>query len=287
VIALGRKSYARQQGKGQLQRYDAAYDEWIGRRTTIEHELRGAVDAGELSLVFQPIVALPGGRPVGAEALLRWTNALLGPVGPDEFIPIAEESGLIATIDQWVLGEACRQLAAWLAAGHDLWVSVNVSVRELHVDGYVDDVVATLRRHGVPAHRLVLEVTEHSAAIDLDDLVGHLAALRAAGVKIALDDFGAGYSSLGQLRHLPVDILKIDRALVGDPARGASRAAAPLVDIVVRLGRRLRLQVIAEGVGEPAEREVIERAGCTLGQGNLFASPMPAEHVEALLATKV
>jgi diguanylate cyclase (GGDEF)-like protein len=277
--------FAKQRGKGRCERYDKRYEEWLRRRTDIEHELREAAARGEFSLVYQPVMTLPGGVTVGVEALIRWSHPRLGTIGPDEFIPIAEESGMIAMIDTWVLGEGARQLGLWLAEGHDLWLSVNVSARELHVAGYAADVLAGLRVHRVPPDHLVLEITERTVAEDIDELVTQLDALRAAGVRIAVDDFGAGYSSLGQLRTLPVDILKIDRSLVGEPGREAtSRETAPLVDVVVQLGNRLGLMVIAEGVADPAEREIVERAGCAFVQGRLFARPMPAEHVELILS---
>ncbi len=277
--------FAKMRGKDRVERYDEKYDRWLSRRTNIEHELRGAIRREELSLVFQPVVTLPAALPVGVEALLRWNHPTLGSVPPDEFIPIAEESGLIGQLDQWVLHHACRQLARWLDDGYDLWLAVNISVRELHLVDYVSQVMDTIRTHHVPPERLVLEVTEHTVAEDMDELVGKLSALRETGVRISLDDFGAGYSSLGQLRSLPVDILKIDRSLVGDPAGSAtSRATRPLVDVVVRLGRKLGLQVIAEGVAEPAERAIVEAAGCRLGQGDLFGRAMPTDHLEALLS---
>ncbi|HEY2793409.1 MAG TPA: GGDEF domain-containing phosphodiesterase, partial [Micromonosporaceae bacterium] len=277
--------FAKIRGKARCERYDRKYEDWLRRRTDVEHELHGAVQRGELSLMFQPVFALPAADPVGVEALVRWNHPRLGTVPPDEFIPIAEESGLISKVDNWVLNQACRQLGRWLESGHDLWLAVNISVRELHLVDYVTQVQDTLRTHHLAPDRLVLEITERTVAEDIDELVGQLAELRAYGVRIALDDFGAGYSSLGQLRTLPVDILKIDRSLVGDPQRPeTSREAAPLVDVVVRLGRRLDLLVIAEGVAEPAEREIVEGAGCKLVQGDLFGRAMPAEHIEAMLA---
>lgn len=275
---------AKREGTGNIQRYDAAYDDFVHRRTAIEQGLRGALAAGEFTLAYQPIVTLPDARPVAVEALLRWDSAHLGRVPPDVFIPIAEEIGLIAPIDRWVMHEACRQLGRWLDDGHSLWLSVNVSARELHLPSYVDQVAETLRIHHVKPDRLVIEVTEHSAALDLDSVVNRLSELRATGVRIALDDFGAGYSSLGQLRQLPVDILKIDRSLVGDPAGSPrSRAVAPLVDVVVQLGARLDLEVIAEGVGDVAQRQVVEASGCRLAQGDLFGPAVPAERIEAML----
>src|SRR5947209_4972616 len=276
--------FAKQRGKSRVERYDAAYDQWMRRRTTVEQELRGAIEREQLSLVYQPVVALPEGRTVGVEALVRWHHPTLGEISPAEFIPVAEESGLVTRIDRWVLHQACHQLSRWIADGCDPWVSVNISIRELHLPEYVGQVVEVLRAHRVPPDRLVLEVTEHAVALDLDEVVDRLAELRATGVRIALDDFGAGYSSLGQLRRLPVDILKIDKILVGEPAPRPAGSAAPLVGVVVGLGRQLGLEVIAEGVADAVQQEVVTAAGCTLVQGELFGRPMPAEHIEALLA---
>jgi EAL domain-containing protein (putative c-di-GMP-specific phosphodiesterase class I) len=238
--------------------------------------------------VYQPVVAVPSVRPVGAEALLRWHHPELGSVGPDEFIPLAEECGMIAKLGAWVLHEACHQLSLWRAAGHDVWLSVNVSPYELHTPEYVVQVAEALRVHHVPPQRLVLEITEHAVATDLDEMIRRLGALRLTGVRIALDDFGAGYSSLGQLRKLPVDILKIDHSLVAgqEPARRAVRqhqAFAPMVDVVVRLGHQLGLEVIAEGVTNQAEYAAVVGAGCRFGQGQLFGWGVPAEHLEAML----
>jgi diguanylate cyclase (GGDEF)-like protein len=276
--------YAKQRGKNRVERYQARYDELLRRRGTLEAELRQAIDREQLRLVFQPVVALPSMRLVGAEALLRWHHPTLGAVRPDEFIPVAEDSSLINRIGSWVLEQATKQLAEWLAKGHDVWVSVNLSPKELHAADYAGQVADVLAEYGVPPQRLVLEVTEHAVATDMEELISRLAELRATGVRIALDDFGAGYSSLGQLRTLPVDILKIDHALVAEP-ESRTGTAAPLVDVVVRLGHRLGLEVLAEGIGTPAQREVVEEAGCRLGQGSLFGWGVPAEHLEAQLRT--
>ncbi|WP_326560515.1 putative bifunctional diguanylate cyclase/phosphodiesterase [Micromonospora sp. NBC_01796] len=281
--------YAKQRGKNRVERYDVAYDHLLRRRTTLEHEMRGAIERNELHLVFQPVVAVPSVRPVGAEALLRWYHPELGSVRPDEFIPLAEECGMIAPLGSWVLHQACHQLSIWLADGHDVWLSVNVSPRELHAPEYVVQVAEALRAHRVPPQRLVLEVTEHAVATDLDELIRRLAALRATGVRIALDDFGAGYSSLGQLRKLPIDILKIDHSLVAEqepirpPGEGERRVFAPMVDVVMRLGHQLGLEVIAEGVTNPLELAAVVEAGCRFGQGQLFGWGVPAEHLEAML----
>ncbi|MFF3865432.1 putative bifunctional diguanylate cyclase/phosphodiesterase [Micromonospora sp. NPDC001898] len=280
--------YAKQRGKNRIEHYDATYDELLRRRTTLEHELRGAIERDELRLVFQPVASLPSVRPVGAEALLRWRHPELGNVRPDEFIPLAEECGMIAKLGAWVLHQACHQLSRWLADGHDVWVSVNVSPRELHAPEYVVQVAEALRAHHVPPQRLVLEVTEHAVATDLDELVRRLTALRRTGVRIALDDFGAGYSSLGQLRRLPIDILKIDHSLVAEhepvrPVDTDGPAFAPMVDIVMRLGHQLGMEVIAEGVTTPTELAAVVAAGCRWGQGALFGWGVPGEHLEAML----
>jgi diguanylate cyclase len=276
--------YAKQRGKNRVERYQKRYDELLRRHSVLENELRHAIEREQLRLVFQPVVALPSMRPVGAEALLRWHHPELGAVRPDEFIPVAEESGLISMIGSWVLEQACRQLAQWLAGGHDVWVSVNMSPKELHAADYAAQVAEVLERYHVPPQRLVLEVTEHAVATDMDELIRRLCELRSTGVRIALDDFGAGYSSLGQLRNLPVDILKIDHALVAEP-ESRTGTAAPLVDVVVRLGHRLGLEVLAEGIGTPAQRAIVEEAGCRLGQGSLFGWGVPAEHLQAQLET--
>ncbi len=280
--------YAKQRGKNRIERYDATYDQLLRRRTVLEHELRGAIERDELRLAFQPVASLPSVRPVGAEALLRWHHPELGNVRPDEFIPLAEECGMISKLGAWVLHQACYQLSRWLADGHDVWVSVNVSPRELHAPEYVVQVADALRAHHVPPQRLVLEVTEQAVATDLDELIRRLSALRLTGVRIALDDFGAGYSSLGQLRRLPIDILKIDHSLVAEhePVRPVGKdgpAFAPMVDIVMRLGHHFGLEVIAEGVTNPTELAAVVAAGCRFGQGALFGWGVPAEHLEAML----
>jgi diguanylate cyclase (GGDEF)-like protein len=265
--------WAKSHGKNRVERYDVEYDVKLRRHTELEHELRGAIDRDELHLQYQPVVVLPDVRPVGAEALLRWQHPRLGKVGPDEFIPLAEECGMINRLGAWVLHQACHQLSRWLAEGHDVWVSVNVSPRELHASRYVDQVKDALRAHRVPPQRLVLEVTEHAVSTDVEELIRRLGDLRETGVRIALDDFGAGYSSLGQLSRLPIDILKIDHSLV----------VPQMVRVVVELGHQFGLEVIAEGIGEQRQMAMVVEAGCKLGQGYLSGWPVPAEHFEARL----
>ncbi|GAA0908032.1 hypothetical protein GCM10009558_011060 [Virgisporangium aurantiacum] len=282
--------FAKQSGKNRIEAYDVAYDDLVRRRTELEHELRGAVDRGELMLVYQPVVEVRTGAVAGVEALLRWHHPRLGTVSPAEFIPLAEEVGLIHGLGRFVVHEAARQLSHWIADGHDLWMSVNASVRELHTPEYADLIREVLRVHRVPAGKLTIEVTEHAAARDVQQLKQRLTDLRAIGVRVALDDFGSEYSSLKLLRTLPVDALKIDRELLENdcmtPDCGADTCEesrhAPIVDVVVTIGQRLGLDVVAEGVSQPQQRALLIEYGCRYAQGTLFGDGMPAERVETL-----
>ncbi|MGH8876492.1 MAG: putative bifunctional diguanylate cyclase/phosphodiesterase [Stackebrandtia sp.] len=270
---------AKQQGKNQIEAYDELFEKRVRRRNVLEHELHGAINRGELYLEYQPVISLPHRRVVGAEALLRWQHPMLGAVSPGEFIPVVEDAGMSADLATWTLGQVAERLAVWKAGGHPAWVSINLSPRQLHSRLFATDLAQALLSKGVPPSRLVVEVTEHDVAQDMDVLVAQLGALRGTGVRIALDDFGAGYSSLGQLHRLPVDILKIDRDLVA----GSDEGAAPLADVVVRLGERLGLAVIAEGVETEIQLDVVKQAGCAMVQGYLLARPMSAEKVDAML----
>ncbi len=283
--------FAKQSGKNRVEAYDVAYDDLVRRHTELEHELRGAVDRGELMLVYQPVVEVSTGAVAGVEALLRWHHPRLGTVPPMEFIPLAEEVGLIHGLGRFVVHEAARQLSRWIADGHDLWMSVNASVRELHTPEYADLIREVLRVHRVPAGKLTIEITEHAASRDLNQLVDRLAELRSIGVRVALDDFGSEYSSLKLLRTLPVDALKIDRELLENDcaddsacdadACGESRHA-PIIDVVVTIGQRLGLDVVAEGVSTSGQRALLLEYGCRYAQGVLFGGGMPAERVETL-----
>lgn len=271
---------AKQGGKNRIESYDAEFEQRVRRRNVLEQALHGAIDRNELSLVYQPVISLPHRRIVGAEALMRWHHPELGAVSPAEFIPIVEEAGLSALFTAWTLDQVAERLAAWRAAGHQSWISMNLSPRQLHSQQFATNCAQALLQRGVPPGRLVVEVTEHDVAQDIDVLAAQLGTLRGTGVRIALDDFGAGYSSLGQLHRLPVDILKIDRNLVA----GGDRGAAPLADVVVRLGERLGLAVIAEGVESQLQLDVVEQAGCGMVQGYLLFRPLAVDDIDLLLA---
>ena len=270
---------AKQQGKNRVAIYDMSFERVVRRKNLLENELHGAIARGELALVYQPVISLTSRHIVGAEALMRWNHPELGAVPPSEFIPVVEDAGLTSMLGAWTSREIAARLAVWRQRGYSAWISMNVSVRQLHSPMFATDLAQALLERGVPPSRLVVEVTEHDVAQDMDVLVAQLGALRGTGVRIALDDFGAGYSSLGQLHRLPVDILKIDRDLVA----GTNDGAAPLADVVVRLGERLDLDVIAEGVETQTQLDVVAQAGCDMVQGYFLARPMSVEKVDSLL----
>jgi diguanylate cyclase (GGDEF)-like protein/PAS domain S-box-containing protein len=277
------RSRSRQLGRDRVEWYDTDVEVQLHRRMDLERELLGAADRGELDLVFQPVVSLRDRQPAGVEALLRWRHPKLGTIMPAELLPIARAVGIAVELDEWVLDAACKHLAAWTAGGSDFWLSVNVSPRELLAARFAERVGTTLKRHGLPPERLVLEVAEDWIAADVPAIVASLAGLRKLGVRAALDDFGAGQASLSHLRRLPVDMLKLDRALANTPEEHTVGPA--VIDVVVSLGRRLGLEIVAKGLETEDQIERAQKAGCLYGQGFGLARPAPAERMEAYLET--
>ncbi len=217
---------------------------------------------------------------------MRWNHPERGVVPPGEFIPLAEETGAIAGIGRWVLREALRQGAAWSArTGTPLRMAVNLSPRQLQDGDVRADVAAALEESGFPAHQLVLEVTEGVLVRDVDSVVAQLESLRGLGIRIAIDDFGTGFSGLSYLRHLPADIIKIDRSFVMDLPQG--RSAVTLIASIVELARTLGLDVVAEGVETEGQRRALADLHCGSAQGYLFARPEPAARAGAFLSTAV
>ncbi|HLA15297.1 MAG TPA: diguanylate cyclase [Candidatus Limnocylindrales bacterium] len=253
-------------------------------RVELEHDLRLALERGELVLHFQPIVDLATGAPLGAEALVRWEHPRRGLVAPGDFIRVAEETGLIVPLGRWVIREACRQAVTWEGQGGrgDLpIVSVNLSARQFLGTDLGAEIAAILEETKLPPSRLELEITE-SVAMDRSELgLGALKAVREMGVRIALDDFGTGYSSLAYLRDLPLDILKIDRAFVAK--LGSDSADTSIVSAVVGLARGLGIGVVAEGIETTGQLAVLRGLGCDRGQGFLFSPPVPAGAIDDLL----
>jgi predicted signal transduction protein with EAL and GGDEF domain len=272
---------AKQLGRGRVEWFDEAVEQAIMRRMTIEQELPDALLRGELDLIYQPILDLVRGRPLAVEALLRWRHPRLGTLLPYDVIPVAEELGLITEIGSWVVHQASRQLATWLREGRDLSMAVNVSPHQLAGSDLITDVSTALDLHRFPADRLVVELAEGGLAdgAATEERVGQL---RSLGVRTALDEFGAGVHSLTHLRALPIDMVKIGPTFF-DNVQATAGQSVPLIDVMVGLGRRLGIDVVAQGLEAPAHLEVVRGAGCRLGQGHLFARPQPAERTEAYL----
>ena len=265
--------------------FHQAMNQQLDRRLRIEAGLRHALRLNSFQLNFQPKVSLADGALRGVEALLRWTDEELGPVTPDVFIPVAEEAGLVTAIDAWVLAAACEQLAAWRAAGVQVpTLAVNVSPPRFRLDDLAGDVAALLRRHGLQAQDLTLEVTERLMLEDDDHARDQLQLLDAMGVRLSVDDFGTGYSSLSYLKRLPVTELKLDRSFVRDLETDANDRA--LAAAIVGIGRSLSLTVVAEGVETPGQRQALLDMGCEVAQGWLFARAMPAQDLTTWLANR-
>jgi predicted signal transduction protein with EAL and GGDEF domain len=274
-------------GTGAVEWYDEATEEVLLRRSAIGQELPGALARGELDLAFQPIMELTDLRPVGAEALLRWRSPRLGNVTPAELIPAAEELDLLDDIGQWALHVACRQLSAWHRDGYRPWISLNATVGQLAGARFIAAVTTALDTHLVEPSGLVIEVAEPGLAEaargdTFEKVVDHLAQLRAAGVRTAIGNFGTGPTSLGQLRVLPLDLLKIDREVFA----AAPRAGRPdvIMDALVKLSSRLGIQVIAQGLESDEDLATARSAGCHFAQGYLLGRPVPAERLEAILS---
>jgi diguanylate cyclase (GGDEF)-like protein len=274
---------AKADGKGRLVLFDPGMQGESLRRLELEADLRHALDRGEFELFYQPIVRLESGALYGMEALLRWRHPKRGLIGPLDFIPVAEETGLIVPIGRWVLEIACRQLGVWRAAGalSELTMNVNLSGRQLDDPALRLAVAEAVAQPGIGPGALVLEITETVLMHDTDKTVERLRELRELGVLLAVDDFGTGYSSLRQLDRFPVDQLKMARPFVECLDRGSDRRA--LAQTIVDLGANLGLPVVAEGIERAEQLAELRLLGCELGQGFHFGVPAPAADVESLI----
>jgi diguanylate cyclase (GGDEF)-like protein len=273
---------AKQGGKNRFAVFEPTMHAAIVARHALSRELAHGIGEGEIDVFYQPILSLASGRPTGVEALARWRHPTRGIVAPDDFIPLAEESGSILELGRAVLFEACREAAPWRNdLGDPLTLTVNLSAAQLQQDTFVSSLLDILRATGFEAERLVLEMTETVMFHDTQTTIARLAALRELGVRIAVDDFGTGYSSIGYLRRFRVDVLKIAREFVASADAGPDGWA--FAHAIVALGRTLNLRIIAEGIEEPAQLEELRDMGCEFGQGFLFARPVPGESVAGLL----
>jgi EAL domain-containing protein (putative c-di-GMP-specific phosphodiesterase class I) len=272
---------AKRDSKGSYRVFEPTMHERVVERLELRSELQSAIDNDQLELHYQPVVRLAAHEILGFEALIRWNHPTRGTIPPLQFIPLAEETGLIIPMGRWVLDTACReavQMRERFPRPNPLTISVNLSVRQLQSESIVADVRGALERSGLPASGLVLEITESVLVGDADFAKRRLLELKDLGVRLAMDDFGTGYSSLSYLSRFPVDILKMDRSFVGKGENVALQSA------IIALGVSLELDVVAEGIELPEQEESLHGLGCELGQGFLFAKPMAAGAVFEYLA---
>jgi EAL domain-containing protein (putative c-di-GMP-specific phosphodiesterase class I) len=275
-VALSKAKLA---GRNQFRRH--GQDEAERRRSFIQASLPQAMEQGHFHLVYQPQYSV-GGALRGFEALLRLRHATLGPLSPAEFIPIAEQSGLILALGSWVLKEACETFVAWQRCGlRPGLLSVNVSAAQFTSGNFAGTVEQILKRTGLAAEHLELELTESMVMADVADSAKEMERLKQAGVRIAIDDFGTGYSSLSHLHHLPIDTLKIDRSFINQ--LDAASSTRPIVESVVALGKTLEIQTVAEGVETADQRQYLTDIGCDFLQGFLLARPLAPSDAEARL----
>jgi diguanylate cyclase (GGDEF)-like protein/PAS domain S-box-containing protein len=275
---------AKSTGKARHVFYEAGMHARAMERLELRERLEAAIAARDLVVHYQPVVDLLSGDTVGAEALIRWRQPDGRMAPPAEFVPLAEESGLILDLGRYVLDEACEEAAVWLARapGRVLTVAVNASSRQLREPGFAGSVIETLSRTRLPAANLVLELTESALLDEGESTLACLAALKEVGVRLALDDFGTGYSSLSHLRRFPIDILKIDRSFVAD-VDAAGDGERALVQSIVRLARSLDLEIVAEGIERPTQLSRLRALGVQLGQGYLFSSALDGADFAAQL----
>jgi EAL domain-containing protein (putative c-di-GMP-specific phosphodiesterase class I) len=273
---------AKQAGGGTFRMFRSALSDSMQRRVLLERELKTALERNEMNLNYQPLLDR-NGHLDGVEALLRWNNPEAGQVPPIEFIPIAEETGLIASIGEWVTRTACRNAARWLQLGYDVpHIAVNVSALQFADGKFTALVERILRECGLPPSRLELEITETALMNNLVGVIEQIGLLRRLGVRFAIDDFGTGYSSLSHLQNLPVDCVKIDRSFIKDLEPGAE-GCTTLVRGIIALAHNLGLQVVAEGVETAQQLALLKTLGCDINQGFFLHRPMSEEALEQLL----
>jgi EAL domain-containing protein (putative c-di-GMP-specific phosphodiesterase class I) len=273
---------AKAAGRNALRFFDQQMQANITARAQLENELRHAIADHQFEIYFQPQVSSPK-RIIGAELLIRWQHPRRGLIAPNDFIPLAEETGLILALGQWVLEQACTQIKQWESSAltHDLKLAVNVSARQFRQADFVQQVCQTLQNSGIQANRLKLELTESMVMGDLNDAIVKMHALRTLGVCFSMDDFGTGYSSLSCLKKLPIDQLKIDRSFVSDIDINLDDTI--IVQAIIAMANKMHIEVIAEGVETEQQKDFLFAQGCPNYQGFLFGKPMPLPAFERLI----
>jgi diguanylate cyclase (GGDEF)-like protein/PAS domain S-box-containing protein len=272
---------AKSSGKATYRFYSAELTQLASARLAFEARMRRALAREEFVLHYQPVVSLTDGSITGVEALIRWNDPENGLLAPSEFIPLAEETGLIIPMGGWALRSACQQMRSWRAQGIPLnYVAVNVSACQLQHPDFIQDVAELLDETGLPGQLLELEITEGTLMAHDNSTLDKLASLKALGVRLAIDDFGTGYSSLAYLKRLPIDKLKIDRSFVADIPNDS--ACMEITAAIIGLGHNLHLEVVAEGIDSASQLEFLLKRGCTTGQGYFFSPPVPPCALPAL-----
>jgi diguanylate cyclase (GGDEF)-like protein len=272
---------AKWDGRNRFVVFESGMQDAVQSRMELEMDLREALERDEFFLVYQPTFDLRDMSPTGVEALIRWKSPQRGLVQPNDFIPLLEETGLIVQIGKWVLGEACRQGAAWRRAGYPISMAVNISGRQLDLDDFISDVREALAESGLDPVALTIEITETTLMRNAEETARRLAAIKELGVRIAIDDFGTGYSSLAHLQRFPVDALKIDRSFITGLTHNDE--GETLIRSLVQLGKALSIETLAEGIEQPQELTLLREEQCDSGQGFLFAKPLDVVASEEFL----
>jgi diguanylate cyclase (GGDEF)-like protein len=272
---------AKWDGKNRYIVFETGMQDVLQDRMELEMDLREALEKDEFFLAYQPTIALSDMNPTGVEALIRWEHPVRGVVQPDDFIPLLEETGLIVEVGKWVLEEACKQGAAWRAAGYPIGMAVNVSGRQLDTDQLIVDIERALAESGLDPGALTVEITETTLMRNVEETARRLAQVKRLGVRIAIDDFGTGYSSLAHLQRFPVDALKIDRSFISGLSN--NQEGETLMHTLVQLGKALSIETFAEGIEQQHELSLLKEQDCDSGQGFLFARPLDVAATEAFL----
>ena len=265
---------AKQGGRGGFRFHQPHHDADLRQRMRLDHAMRQALASNRFRLKYQPQIDLATGQVIGAEALIRWRDPELGDVSPGEFIPVAEDSGFIVPIGDWVMSQAARQAARWHQQGLDLPMSVNVSALQFRQADFIDRVARVLRENNLPGSALELELTESILVHDADEALQRLSQLSQLGLRLAIDDFGIGYSSMSYLKRFPIERLKIDRSFIQGLPHDASDVG--IVRAIVQLSHALGMRVVAEGVESEPQRAFLAEAGCHQFQGYLYAPALDA-----------